>query len=480
MPKLVIMLHIAVVALGVAPAALAQAPANDNRDNAQRLGSPPVTVSGTTAGATRETTDPAACAQTTASVWYRLDGTRGGRLIVGFDAGGDLDATVIVVRRVRSDFSVVSCANTDDKGNAQISLETAEDGNYLFMVGQRATSQAGSFRLSLLVPDRPERAPGSDLPRGGVTSSVDPLLDQDDAWATTMRRGQTYRINLATGKDECVGLVLYRPRTRSFSEASALRSQSCGGYFTFTPGPDGGGRYSLLVVARPGRGEFQYHLDVARAGRDDTAPGLPLRNLEQRLGFLSGGSVDVVDLYRFQVRGLSDVVVALAAGKRMQTDVELLDDRAHGIRCACQTSGGARMRLKLKRGRYFLVVRSRENSSGRYRLRLIIRQITKTGISIDGRGQAFATPGRAVVLAARVSPARSGGRVRFKIDRFDPFEGWVFSRFLTAVVGGDGVARVVWIPPSVGRWRANARFLGTITRSASRSGTAFLLVGEPL
>ena len=49
-----------------------------------------------------------------------------------------------------------------------------------------------------------------------------------------------------------------------------------------------------------------------------------------------------------------------------------------------------------------------------------------------------------------MTPARSGGRVRFKIDRFDQFEGWVFSRFLTAVVGGDGIARVVWIPPSVG------------------------------
>ena len=480
MRKLLVVLHVvvALAALGLVPAALAQAPANDNRADAQRVGSPPVTLGGTTAGATREAADPAGCAQTTGSVWYRLDGTRQGRLVVRFDASEDLDATVIVLRRVRSEIFFVACASTDEKGNAQISLETPDEGNYLFMVGQRATSQPGNFRLSFLVPDRPERAPGTDLPHGGVTTSVDPLLDQDDAWATTMRQGETYRINLITGKDECVGLVLYRPRTRFFSEAPALRSQSCGGYFTFTPGPDGGGLYSLVVVARGGRGELRYHLEVAPATRDDTAPGLPLRNLEQRTGFL--GSVDVVDLYRFQVRGRSDVVLALAAGKRMLTDLTILDDRGQSVRCACQTSGGARMRLQLKRGRYFLVVRSRENSSGRYRLRLIVRQITKTGISIDGRGRTFATPSRSVVLAARVSPARSGGRVRFEIDRFDPFEGWVFSRFLTAVVGTDGVARVVWTPPSVGRWRASARFLGTITRSASRSGVAFVLVGEPL
>src|SRR4029453_10535132 len=129
MRKLVIVPHIVVVAaiaaLGLAPTALAQAPANDERANAQRLGSPPVTVSGTTTGATRETSDPAACAPTTASVWYRLDGTRQGPLIVRFDAGGDLDATVIVVRRIRSEFSVVRCANSDENGNAQISLETA-------------------------------------------------------------------------------------------------------------------------------------------------------------------------------------------------------------------------------------------------------------------------------------------------------------------------------------------------------------------
>jgi len=148
-------------------------------------------VSGTTVGATREATDSAACAETTASVWYRLDGTHDGRLIVRFDAGGDLDATVIVVRRVRSEYSVVTCSNTDENGNAQISLGTAEGGNYLFTVGQRATSQPGSFRLSFLVPDRPERAPGTALPRSGVTSSVDALLDQDDAWTTAMRRGQT-------------------------------------------------------------------------------------------------------------------------------------------------------------------------------------------------------------------------------------------------------------------------------------------------
>ncbi|HET7854856.1 MAG TPA: hypothetical protein VFL41_00205, partial [Gaiellaceae bacterium] len=378
------------------------------------------------------------------------------------------------------DISVIGCVNTDEQGDAQFSFQTAANGSYLFMVAQRVTSQPGSFRMSLLVPEARERGPGAELPSGGATSTVDPLLDEDDAWAARMRRGRTYRINLVARAEGCLRLVLYRPHTRSFGDASPLRSRSCGGYFTFTPGPDGGGLYSLLVMAREGRGEVQYHLEVARAGPDDTSPGLPLRNLEQRAGGLSGGSIDVVDLYRFQVSTRSDVVIALAAGKRMQTDLALLRDSGRQVRCACLTRGGARMRLQLNRGRYFLVVRARESTGGRYRLRLIVRDITRTGISIDGSRRAFATPGRTVMLAASVSPPRSGGRVHFKIDRFDPFEGWVFSRFLSADVGADGVARVAWIPPSVGRWRASARFLGTITRSASRSGTAFVLVGEPL
>lgn len=469
-----------VAALATAPAALAQAPANDNRTNAQRLGSPPLSVSGTTAGATRELTDPAGCAPTSNSVWYRLDGTREGRLIVRLDAADELDAVVVVLRRIRSETQFVTCRNTDAKGNADFSFGTEDESNYFFMVAQRSTSQPGGFRLTLLVPENREAYPGTPLPRRGVTTSVDPLLDADDAWSTEMRPAQTYRINLVTGRDRCVSLTLYGPRARSFASAEPLRSSSCGGYLTFTPGPSGGGVYSLRVFARGERGELRYRLQVARAGRDDTSPGLPLRNLEERVGMLSGRSVDVLDLYRFQVGARSDVVLTLAAGERMQTDFALLNDRGRSVRCACFTTGGARLRLQLRRGRYFLAVRSREHTGGRYRLRLLVREITKTGVSIDGRRRAFATPGRAVVVAAKVSPGRAGGRVRFKVDRFDPFQGWVFARFLSAEVGADGVARVSWTQPSVGRWQVNARYLGTITRSPSRSGTATLLVGEPL
>jgi hypothetical protein len=470
-----------VAALTAAPAAFAQGPANDNRASAQRLGSPPVSVGGTTVGATREIADPPGCAPlSNNSVWYRLDGTGEGRLIARLDAADEIDLTLIVLRRIRSETSFVTCRNTDARGNADFSFATADEGNYLFMVANRSTSPPGGFRLTLLAPENRESYPGTRLPPRGVSTTVDPLLDADDAWSTELRPAQTYRINLVTARDKCVTLGLYGPRLRSFASGQPLRTVACGGYLTFTPGPSGGGRYSIRLFARGERGQIPYRLQVAKAGPDDTSPGMPLQNLEQRVGMLSGRSVDVVDLYRFQVGARSDVVLTLATGERMQTDLALLNDRGRNVRCACLASGGARLRLQLPRGRYFLAVRSREHTGGRYRLRLLVREITRTAISIDGRRRAFSTPGRAVVVAARVSPPRAGGLVRFKVDRFDPLQGWVFARFLTAQVGADGVARVAWIPPSVGRWRIDARFRGTITRSPSRSGTATLLVGEPL
>src|SRR5439155_1398437 len=95
-----------------------------------------------------------------------------------------------------------------------------------------------------------------------------------------------------------------------FAAASPVRLMPCGGYFTYTPGFGGGGRYSLLVTAsdqRPGR--QRYHLQAALAGPDDTAPGLPLANLQTRRGTISGTRIDVVDLYRFRVAGPADVTL---------------------------------------------------------------------------------------------------------------------------------------------------------------------------
>ena len=90
-----------------------------------------------------------------------------------------------------------------------------------------------------------------------------------------------------------------------------------------------------------------------------------------------------------------------------------------------------------------------------------------------------ATDGTTVSLAARVSTGQTGGRVEIQVDRFDPLQGWVFYKLFEVPVSG-GSAVQAWRPPSVGRWRARASFLGTSTASPSGSGYSFLLVARPL
>ena len=78
------------------------------------------------------------------------------------------------------------------------------------------------------------------------------MLNPSAAYSVDLRPGVTYRFNLAS--ERCTPLRLYPPGTTDFSDGIGIRRASCGGYIAFTPGPDEGGRYSLLAVAPAGRG----------------------------------------------------------------------------------------------------------------------------------------------------------------------------------------------------------------------------------
>jgi hypothetical protein len=456
----------ALFALALAPAASAAPPANDTRANAQPLavGS---TVTGTTVDATADKTDPYPCTSVQETVWYEIDTPDAARLLVRLDAAGDLDASVGVYRRDRSRLAQVACATTGNDGEAATAFDTEKGASYLVVVGQFSASPAGRFKLSLTAAEPPAMPPGTPLPAAGVRSTVDPLSNPSDAWAVTMRAGTTYRINLAPAKGHCESLLVYRPGTRSFKTSRAVRSRYCGGYIVFTPGPDGGGVYTLLVVVSYGsesEGSQGYRLQVALAGADDLAPGLELRSGVVRSGSLFGRGIDVTDLYRFDVERPSHASISLAAGAAALFDLRLVTDKGKRVVCRCGQAGGARVQHILRPGRYFLAVTAREQTGGRYRLSVLLRDITSTRLVF--------TPG---ALEAHVLPTPSGGRVRMQIDFFDPIEGWQFHRrFLVPVV--NGTARLAWTPPRAGRWRAHALFLGTRTSAPSESGTAGLSV----
>jgi hypothetical protein len=186
----------------------------------------------------------------------------------------------------------------------------------------------------------------------------------------------------------------------------------------------------------------------------------------------------VIDLYRFDVTRRSILDLALRTGSDTPFDLRLLGSRGGHLDCACDDFGPQALRLKVKPGRYFVVVRSRSGSNGRYTLSRLTRIITKTRVSIDGRRQATSAPGQSVTIGVRVSPDASGP-VTVDVERFDPVAGWqFFTRYKRQASGGS--ASIAFTPPAVGRWRVRATFDGTRRAAPSGPRKAELLVADPL
>jgi hypothetical protein len=464
------------------PAAGAAAPTNDLRAGATPLGALPATASGTTEGAGVEDDPSPSCSGLRGGLWYRLDTVRRGPVFVRLEALGDLEAVLVVYRRGRSELTPILCRTTDKAGVSALAFRASRNASYLILVGQRLRSAAGRFRLSVLRPERPARPPGDALPEGGVNATVDALRDPDDAWSVDLPRGSMYRINLVSRGRRCLPLALYRPTARSFALDRPIRTQRCGRYLAFTPGPDGGGRYSLLVRPERGRrGAQSYRLEVARAEPDDTAPGFELGNGVARTGSLDGAGIDVVDLYRFAVPRAGELTtIDLRTAKDSRFDVLVMRLSGERVLCECSARGRVAVRRELAPGHYYVAVRSRERSRGSYGLTVLVRSIMTTDVLISGSRFVESDLGVPVTIAARVAAPGPGGVVRLQLDRLDPLAGWQFFLRLPLRVDATGVGTASWLPPSIGHWRLRARFLGTRFSSTSASRTVRLLVSEPL
>ena len=320
-----ILLAAAAALLLLPAAAHAAPPANDARTAAAAV-TLPASVAGTTREATLEADEPSSCAPLGASVWYSLTAADTTRIVVRLAAAGDLDATVDVFQRTRSQLTGVTCEVGDAAGQAEATFKPIKGATYLIRVGQRANSVPGDFRLDVAAPVPAPTAPGAALPAGGATHTLDRVQDTADAYAVSMSAGHSYRINLSQPDGGCVSLALYPAGTRGdFDSATAVKRLRCGGYLLYTPRAGEGGRFSLYVSAQTGkRGPQPYRLDFAAAGADDTSPGLPLANYEKASGSLSAVTIDVVDLYRFSVTRRSDLKLTL---RGHAFDLQLLSDK---------------------------------------------------------------------------------------------------------------------------------------------------------
>ena len=470
------LLAVLLVVLCTFPAvAAADPPPNDSRQAPQLIDGLPARISGTTVDATTEPDDPfSSCGGAENSVFYEFRAGADGRIMLRLQADGDLDAAIDVFRRNRSQLESMRCAATDEEGAAAVGIDVTADTTYLVRVAERPNSESGTFTLQLDRATPAARPPGAPLPAGGRRDSVDLVLNPSDAWSVALRAGRTYRVNLDTN-GACIQLALYRPGVKRFGgRAKVVRG--CGGYFTFTPRPKQAGVYSLLVEAGSGGGPLPYSLMVAEAGRDDTAPGIFIRNDSRSTGELSTNRIDVVDLYRFDVKRRSTLDLGLRTSKRF--DLVLLDDRGKRLECACGGRGDKSIARRIPRGRYFAAVRGRPGSAGAYTLTRLSRVITQTRIRIDGGRSSQARPGETVSVQVSLGPPVNGP-VNIVIERFDPLAGWLFvSRTRVRAVAGRAV--MPFTPPEVGRWRAHARYLGT--RRSAPSGTRYarLLVARPL
>lgn len=455
------------------PAAAAAPPANDARAAAQDVPSLPALVRGTTVDATLEDDEPLpSCGETKGSVWYAFTAARSREVLLALDAAGDMDATVELFERSRSQLTSLTCSRTNRRGEATLDVDATAGTSYLVRVAPLANSVEDTFSLRIVLPDAPASPPGDPLPAGGTSGQVDRFANPDDAWAVRMEQGRTYRVNLVSKGSGCVNVELYAPGEFG---AAASRRLHCDDHTVFTP--PASGRYTLLVRApRASRARLPYRLRAGLAERDDSAPGVLLPDDKRVGGALHGDELDALDLYRFTVARRSDLRLRLRTSHDF--DLRLLTEGGRRLGCGCGRTGSKEIERRLRPGRYFVAIRARDGAHGGYTLSRLARTITRSRMLADGSRRARVAPGATVALTLRVTPAVTG-RATITIERYDPLAGWLFVARHRPHVSGTG-ATVAFTPPAVGKWRVTGSFDGSRKASASQGGTARFTVVEPL
>lgn len=432
-------------------------PANDRLARAKPIRVFPAAVKGTTIGARTEETDPKACGMVEGTVWFRLAPPRTGLMVTRLQVAKRLDAVLAVAERRGSSLRLVGCSTTNDRGAAAGAFAARTGVPYFVVVGHRAGQDPASFTLKVVAAAPAERLPGRSLAAAGARGTLHGLTNVNDLWRATMTPGTSYRIAFASPGGATLQL-------RSPKRKHLLAQLSGGGYRIFTPGRDGGGRYIFEVSAAAQDAAQSYRLQVRPVEPDDVGVGLQLENQRPRRGALAPQGVDVVDIYHFHIERRSDVQVSLATAPGRDFRLELVSDSGGTI------ARGRVARRQLEPGRYVAAVSATPGvKGGAYRVTLLVRDITSTALVI---GSESVPLGSSMALRPKVTPS-AAGMIELQIDRFDPFGGWQFHRIMRVSAGGS----VSWRPPTEGKWRVRAGFLGSSEASPSRSEYTVFEVG---
>jgi hypothetical protein len=231
---------------------------------------------------------------------------------------------------------------------------------------------------------------------------------------------------------------------------------------------------ALLVGAAPASADGPKNDDRNSASRVGRLRAIA--NYARVSESLDGRGVDHVDLYRFDVTRRS--VLFLHLRTRGAFDLVLLDAWGNVIRCECDGRGGQALHKGLRAGRFFVAIRSRDNSTAAYTLLRASRTITTSRVRVNGAGSTILAPRTPATISVLTRPPVDGP-VTVTLEQFDPLAGWQFVRTLHASAHG-GVASVAWVALSVGRWRATATYDGTRAVAPSATGFVRLLVAGAL
>jgi hypothetical protein len=433
-------------------------PSNDEMRAATLISSVlPFTLSGTTIGATKDAIDPG-CVGGENTVWYRLQRPADNGLLVYLQSGGKrLKTAACVVQLVQAKLNqVTDQVVTGTKGDASFAFQAKRHSTYYLVVSQASGSPPGPFTLTVAAPEKPPVPPGQALTTKNGWGRVDALQNPADAWAVKLDRGKTYLYGVFTTPGRCVSASIFAPGTKSFDTEAPVAQTDCGAVQSFTPGPDGGGVYSVYVGV--GNQATAYHVFVRPAQPDDMGPGVPIRNGESRSDSVS--RTDALDLYRLDIVSKSDVRVQVDAPKEI--GISLLN------------SGGGQMQtgepgLELVRtlgpGTYFVSVRM-STEPAKYRIQARIRRLTTTSLTLNGGLSAHVKPGEVVSLKTTTDPTPEAGLIRVQADYYDVVaRAWVF-RTTWDVKPGTTIS---FKPNAVGQWRLRASFNGSHQFSPSRT-----------
>ena len=132
---------------------------------------------------------------------------------------------------------------------------------------------------------------------------------------------------------------------------------------------------------------------------------------------------DPLDLYRFDVPGRSDVRVRVDATKDL--GIRLLNGAGGSIRSG---ERGVELVRVLTPGTYYVALTPGEQAS-RYRIRVLVRQVTQTAIAADAASRTKVKPGAVVQIRTTTTPAPGSGTTRVQADFFDvATRTWVFRK----------------------------------------------------